>query len=117
MRPYVKEIFPAAHIPILMARLASEAGTRGGNTAPFLMREDEKLMKLQYTWSDAEFHDPEVINAMAQHPDIGALARMMAENETWDMPDFRRWGRAYVLGEQNLPELKALRVPSLHHPK
>ena len=65
-------------------------------------------MKLSYSWSDAEFHDPEVINAMARHPDIGALARMMVENETWVIPGFRPWRRAYVLGEQNLPELKAL---------
>ena len=27
---YVREFFPASHIPILMARLGSEAGTRGG---------------------------------------------------------------------------------------
>ena len=54
---------------------------------------------------------------LSQHPDSGALGRMMFENETWLMPDFRPWGRAYMLGEQNLPELNALRVPSLHHPK
>jgi hypothetical protein len=114
---YVKEIFAASHIPILMARLASEAGTLGGNTAPFLLREDGNVTTLNYLFQDAEFHDPKRIQAMAQHPDGAALFRMIAENETWQTPDFRPWGRAYVLGEQNLPELKTLRVPSLHDPK
>ncbi|KJC60064.1 hypothetical protein UP10_15450 [Bradyrhizobium sp. LTSPM299] len=114
---YVKEMFPAAHIPILMARLASEAGTLGGNTAPFLLREDREVMKLAYTWRDAEFHDPKVIAAMATHPDGPALFRMIAENETWKMPDLRPWGRAYVLSEQSLPELSVLQIPSLHNPK
>jgi hypothetical protein len=100
-----------------MARLASEAGTRGGLTAPFLLREDEKRVQLGYLWSDAEFHDPAIIDAIAQHPDSGALGRMMAENETWKIPDFRPWGRTFELGEQNLPELTAFQVPSLHHPK
>ena len=114
---YVREIFPASHIPILMARLASEAGTRGGLTAPFLLREDEKRVQLGYWWSDAEFHDPAIIEVIAKHPDAGALGRMMAENETWKTPDFRPWGRTFKLGEQNLPELTAFQVPSLHDPK
>jgi len=110
---YVREFFPAAHIPILMARLASEAGTRGGLTAPFLSRLGEKRFQLGYGFSDAEFHDPEVIQAIKEHPDSGALGRMMAENETWNLPDFRPWGKIFELGD--VPGLIALRVPSLHH--
>jgi hypothetical protein len=75
---YVREIFPAAHIPILMARLASEADTRGGLITPFLQREDENRVLLGYLWSDGEFHDPAVIDAIKAHPDSGALGRMMA---------------------------------------
>jgi hypothetical protein len=114
---YVREIFPASHIPILMARLASEAGTRGGLVAPFLRREDENHVLLGYLWIDSEFHDPAVIEAIKGHPDSGALGRMMAENETWKMPDFRPWGKVFELGEQNLPGLIPFQVPSLHHPK
>jgi len=113
---YVREIFPASHIPILMARLASEAGTRGGLTAPFLLREDEKRVRLVYLLSDAEFHDPEAIAAIKEHPDSGALGRMMADNETWKAPDFRPWGRGFELREQNIPGLAEAQVPSLHHP-
>lgn len=65
---YVREIFTASDIPILMARLASEVGTRGGIISPFLMREDEKRLRLTYLWSDAEFHDPTVIDAVKGHP-------------------------------------------------
>jgi hypothetical protein len=113
----VREIFPASHIPILMARLASEAGTRGGLITPFLQREDENRVLLGYLWSDGEFHDPAVIDAIKAHPDSGALGRMMAENETWKMPDFRPWGKVFELGKQNLPGLTAFQVPSLHNPK
>ena len=113
---YVRERFPGSHIPILMARLASEVGTRGGLTAPFLLREDENRVRLAYLWSDAEFHDPMVINAIKEHPDSGALGRMMTENETWQIPDFRPWGRVFELREQNIPGLTAFQVPSLHHP-
>jgi hypothetical protein len=114
---YVREIFPASHISILMARLASEAGTRGGLTAPFLLRENERRVQLCYLWSDKEFHDPAIVSAIAQHPDSGALGRMMAENETWKIPDFRPWCKTYELGEQTLPGVTAFQVPSLHHPK
>ncbi len=100
-----------------MARLASEAGTHGGLIAPFLLREDEKRARLVYLWSDAEFHDPAVINAIKEHPDSGALGRMMAENETWKSPDFRPWGKVFELHEQNIPGLTEFPVPSLHHPK
>jgi len=113
---YVRDVFPKAHIPILMARLASEAGTRGGLTAPFLLRQDEKRVTLSYLWSDAEFHDPEVIGAIAKHPDSSALGRMMAENETWNMPDFRPWGRTFEVSEKRLSEVPGIRVPSLHQP-
>jgi hypothetical protein len=75
---YVREIFPAAYIPILMARLASEAGTRGGLITPFLQREDENRVLLGYLWSDGEFHDPAVVDAIKAYPDSGALGRMMA---------------------------------------
>lgn len=114
---YARDIFPAAHIPILMARLASEAGTRGGMIAPFLLREDERRVRLGYLSSDAEFHDPDVWKAISQHPDSGALGRMMTENATWNAPDFRPWGKVFELREQKIPELEALQVPSLHHPK
>ncbi|MEY9106498.1 hypothetical protein ABH999_002694 [Bradyrhizobium yuanmingense] len=114
---YLLDMFPASHIPILMARLASEAGTRGGLIAPFLRRQDEKRVLLGYLWSDAEFHDPAVIEAIKQHPDSGALGRMMRENESWKIPDFRPWGKVFELGEQTLPGLTPFKVPSLHHPK
>ena len=113
---YVREIFPASHIPILMARLASEVGTRGGLIAPFLQRQDEKRVLLGYLWSDAEFHDPAVIAAIKEHPDSGALGRMMTENETWKMVDFRPWCKVFELGEQTPPGLKPFQIPSLHHP-
>jgi hypothetical protein len=72
---------------------------------------------LAYSWSDAEFHAPAVIEAMSQHPDVGALGRMMSENETWQMPDFRPWGKVFELAEQTPPGLTPFNVPSLHHPK
>jgi hypothetical protein len=114
---YLRDFFPDSHIPILMARLASEAGTRGGLVSPFLLREDEKRVQLGYLWSDAEFHDPQVIEAMAKHPDSGALGRMMAENETWKMIDLRPWGKVFELADQTPPVLTPVQVPSLHHPK
>jgi hypothetical protein len=112
---YLREIFPHSHIPILMARLASEAGTRGGLLAPFLLREDQQSLKLGYLWSDSEFHDPIVIAAIAKHPDAGALWRMMAENETWKAPDFRPWSKTVHLREQVIDGLAPLQIPSLHH--
>jgi hypothetical protein len=114
---YLQEIFPHSHIPILMARLASEVGTRGGLTAPFLLRQDESRVQLGYLWSDAEFHDPEVCAAIGKHPDSGALGRMMAENESWKMVDFRPWFKVFDLRQQPIEGLPILEVPSLHHPK
>lgn len=114
---YLRELFPGSHIPILMARLASEVGTRGGLIAPFLHREDANRVLLGYLWSDAEFHDVAVIEAIKEHPDSGALFQMIVENETWKSPDFRPWGKVFKLREQNLPGLTPVQVPSLHHPK
>lgn len=114
---YVQEVFPDSHIPILMARLASEVGTRGGLTAPFLLRDDEKWVRLGYLWSNAEFHDPAIINEIKKHPDSGALGRMMSESETWKMPDFRPWGRVFELQQQAIAGLPSFQVPSLQQPR
>lgn len=113
---YVRQFFPASHIPILMARLAAEAGTRGGLISPFLLREGERRVLLTYLWSGAEFHDPAVIAAIQRHPDSGALGKMMAENESWKMPDFQPWGKVFQLGEQAISGLTPFKLPSLHHP-
>jgi hypothetical protein len=114
---YVKEVFPSAHIEALKARLASEAGTRGGLITPFLLREDEKRVRLGYVSIDQDFQDPEVIDAIARHPDAAALGRMMAEKETWLTPDFRPWGRVFELEERNISGLTTFAVPSIHHSK
>jgi hypothetical protein len=37
---YIKQTFPESHIPILMARLASETGSFGGLVTPYLLRRD-----------------------------------------------------------------------------
>jgi hypothetical protein len=114
---YVRDLFPASHIQILMARLASEAGTRGGLIAPFLLHENENRFRLGYWLNDAEFHDPAVIHAIKDHPDASVLGRMMSENETWITPDFRDLGQVFELREQNIPGLETIRVPSLHRPE
>jgi hypothetical protein len=111
---YMREIFPRSHVPIAMARLASEAGTRGGLTTPFLRQDQEGRMKLEYLWSDAEFHDPEVIEAIAKHQDSPALGRMMAESETWQVPDFRPWGRIFEIRQQAIEGLPILAFPKVH---
>lgn len=111
----VKEVFPHAHIPVLMARLAGEAGSRGGLITPFLLREDEEFIRLGYVWSNAEFSDPEVIAKIAEHPDSGYLGRLMFENETWASPDFRRWGRLIRLGTQPVWDEVVPRFESMHH--
>ena len=72
-------------------------------TAPFLQRTGENSYRLKYVWSDREFHDREVIDAIAAHPNSGALGRMMAEVDHWNMPDFRPWTRTFQLGAQSLP--------------
>lgn len=112
----VRQFFPASHIPILMARLAAEAGTRGGLISPFLLREGERRVLLTYLWSDKEFHDLAVIAAIQRHPDSEALGRMMAENGSWKMPDFQPWGKVFRLGEQTISGLTPFKLPSLHHP-
>jgi hypothetical protein len=63
----VKIAFPDSHIPILMARLASEAGTHGDLITPFLLRHDDQHVRLAYLYRDAEFHDPAVIAKIANH--------------------------------------------------
>ena len=81
---------------------------------PFLLRKDDKTVELGYLWSDAEFHDPEVIEAIKKHPDAGKLGKMMGENPTWNMPDFRRWGSVYQLGIRPVPQLGNITIPSVH---
>lgn len=110
----LEQMFPDAHIPILMARLASEVGTRGGLTHPFLQRTDDDTLELQYLWSDAEFHDPDIIQALTKHPDFGKLARLMQENETWNIGDFRPWGRVFKMGVREVPQLGNTKIPAVH---
>ena len=110
-----KKTFPKAHIPILMARLAGEAGSRGGQISPFLLHESDMRYRLDYITNDGDFHQAGVIASIAKHPDSGALARMMHENETWNLPDFRPWARTFDLGSQSSTELTAFKIASVHH--
>ena len=112
---YVKTKFSESHIPILMVRLAAEAGTRGGLITPFLLRKNEREIELQYRWVDYEFHDPDVIAQMAEHPDFGHLAKLFRENETWKIPDFRPWGRTFTFGIQPNSDIASEIIPSVHH--
>ncbi len=112
---FLKTAFPDSHIPILMARLAGEAGTRGGLIMPFLSREDDRHMRLIYLSSDAEFHDPAVIRAIAAHPDSTFLGRLMSENEEWKIPDFRPWSRRFQLGVQSAGHAEFNVFPAVHH--
>jgi hypothetical protein len=111
----VERTFPESHIPILMARIASEVGTRGGLISPFLLREDDRNLRLVYLESDSEFHDPAVIAKMSEHPDFGHLCRLMAAHEEWRSPDFRPWGRVFQLGVQSGLDRNLMVIPSLHH--
>jgi hypothetical protein len=111
---HVRKVFPRSHIPILMARLASEAGTLGGLTTPYLMRKDSETVELAYVWSDKEFHNPEIVKKIAAHPDAGALGRMMRENETWNIPDFRPYGCTFKLGVQSAAD-GVIPTISVHH--
>jgi hypothetical protein len=110
----VRQVFPKSDIPILMARLASEAGTLGGLTTPFLVRRDSQTVELGYLWSDKEFHDPEIVEKIAAHPDAGALGRMMRENETWNIPDFRPYGCIFKFGVQCSAD-GGISAISVHH--
>ena len=114
---YLKGRFPECEIPILMARLAGEAGSRGGLIAPFLKRATDSIIQLQYLSYDADFHDDEVIENISKHPDSGYLGRLMAENETWKSPDFRQWGREFRMGVQSDPIGAVGPVSSVHHVK
>lgn len=111
---FLEDTFPQSHIPILMARLASEVGTRGGLTHPFLLRRDTETVELAYLWCDAEFHDPHVIQTLIHHPDFGKLAKMMQENESWNMVDLRPWGKVFKVGIRPIPELGDFIIPSVH---
>ena len=72
---YVKETFPDSHIPILMARLASEVGSIGGSTSPFLLRNEDQSVELIYLWTDFDFHDSKVIDKISAHPDASLTLR------------------------------------------
>jgi hypothetical protein len=111
---YVSRVFPDSQIPILMARLASEVGTLGGLTTPFLRRKDDQQVELIYLWVDSEFHDPEVIEKIDTHPDAGLLGRLMSEQEEWKIPDFRPWGRVFRLDLHTAGVADAI-IPSVHH--
>lgn len=111
---YLKELFPRSYIPMLMARIASEVGTRGGQIHPFLLRADDETVRLVYLSSDAEFHDLEIIKAMKTHPDSSLLGRLMSENETWNAPDLRPWERIYKLGRRPIPGLGDFQIASVH---
>ncbi len=111
----LEKLFPQSHIPILMARLASESGTRGGQIHPFLLRQNEETVMLQYLSSDAEFHDKDAIEAISMHPDSGRLMWLISQHETWNMPDFRPWGRLFNLAHRPVLKLAGLLVPSVHN--
>jgi hypothetical protein len=113
---YVTKIFPRSQIPILMARIASEVRSMGGSTSPFLRRKDDQHVELIYLWTDADFHDRQVIDRVAEHPDSKLLANLMAKHETWDIPDFRPWSRTYTVGYQVVSGgNRAVVTPSVHH--
>jgi hypothetical protein len=72
---------------------------------------------LIYLWTDSEFHDPEVVDKIALHPDVGILSRLMSEHEKWNIPDFRPWGRIYKLDLQTTTDIAETIIPSIHHIK
>lgn len=111
----VKALFPESEIPILMARLAGEAGSRGGLVHPFLLRENDSTIRLRYVWRDADFHAPHVIEEIAKHPDSGYLGRLMYENSQWTRPDFGPWEHAFQVGVQKDPMGIIGNMSSVHH--
>jgi len=112
---YVKECYPESEIAVLMSRLAGEAGSRGGLVSPFLLRMDNETMALKYLWSDADFHDDDVITSIAKHPDSGYLGRMVSEKVSWPLPDFRPWQREFRIGQQFDPMGVIGTAGSVHH--
>lgn len=111
----VKKRFPESHIPILMARLASEAGSLGGLISPFVIRDSNMSVRLCYLGREADFHDPAVIEKIGQHPDAGSLGQQMRENETWKSPDFRPWGQEFSFGVQTYLAEGEVPIVSIHH--
>ena len=111
----VKKQFQESHIPILMARLASEAGALGGLVTPFLMRVSDTSVQLCYLYRDAEFHDPTVIEKIRQHPDAGFLAQLMRNHETFKVPDFRPWRQEFSFGLQTHLVEGEVPIVSIHH--
>ena len=85
----LEEEFPNSLPSLLMARLASEVGSLGGLNAPYFQVTESGNFHLGYVWQNADFSDKEVIERISKHPDAGLLGKMMIENETWNLPDFR----------------------------
>lgn len=90
-------LFPESEISLLMARLAGEAGTRGGLIVPWLTLDKDESFTLAYYFRDIEFHDQSVVASIRQHVDFGMLMALVANTPTWKLPDFRQWRRKFQL--------------------
>jgi|tagenome__1003787_1003787.scaffolds.fasta_scaffold20973716_4 hypothetical protein len=109
--------FPESIIPILMARLGSEAGGHGGQVYPMLLRPDEQTIRLTYTWQNADFLDPEIIERIKDHPDAPTLGKLMSEQESWKIPDFSDFMRSFKVGVQAVSAAGDKFIPSVHSNK
>ena len=104
-----------SQIPILMSRIASEVGTLGGLTVPFLKKLSNTEVELCYLFRDEEFHDHTVINQMKSHPDIGNLGALMSQHEEWNMPDFREYFQKFTI-QSNIELIgQGITIPSVHY--
>jgi hypothetical protein len=92
-RESLSSMFPESIIPLTMAQIVGEIGSNGGMITPFVRRIAKNQIRLDYIWSDHDFHDIQVIEKIKNHPASAYLAKLMYENETWKMPDFRPWSK------------------------
>jgi len=110
----VKPQFPRSVVFMEMARLAGEVGSDGGLVMPFIQRISENTLRLAYVMYDQDFHDLDVIQRIAGHPDAKHLHRLMSENETFNIPDLRPWSRNFGLSVQGMLDV-ASPILSVHH--
>lgn len=111
----IENSYPEYKVPLLMTRLASETGSKGGLMTPALETDADGVVSLHYLWSNSEFHEREAITRIAAHPDAGLLGHLMRTTDGWPIPDLRDWETKFSVGQRTIAALDSIAIPSVHH--
>jgi len=105
--------FPSALDTLEMARLAAEVGSDLGQTGAWITQSEPDRLRLDYYLDMQDGHNPELHERLRAYGGPRNYRDLVPGKETFGLPDFRPYGRDFVVSQRLHPEV-GLPLTTLH---